>query len=72
MKKGMCKGCDNLLSVDQWIFFDTSGTRRLKKPYTLKKPYCKEYTLHLDYVDRLIEVQSGNGICPRYISGGIS
>jgi hypothetical protein len=69
MKKGMCKGCDNLLYVDQKKFFDETGRKKLDVPTVAKKPFCREYHLHLEYIERIVD---GNDICNHYYDGGIS
>jgi hypothetical protein len=69
MKKGMCKGCDNLGMKDQKKFFDESGRYRLVVPTVEKKPFCREHGLHLEYMERIYE---GDRECHHYYSGGIS
>lgn len=66
-----CRHCDNCSLKGQYHYWDESGTSRLKIPYIVIKPYCREYSLHLDYVCRLNSVVE-TGDCTRYSKNGIS
>jgi hypothetical protein len=66
----MCRGCDNLIpDVIQLNFWDESGRKKLKEPTKTKKPYCREYHLHTEYLDRIVD---GENICLFYHNDGIS
>jgi hypothetical protein len=64
MKKEMCKGCWALREKEQVSFFDADG-KRLKQPQKAIKPYCCEFELHMDYVERF-DFHSGDNKCTRY------
>jgi len=64
MKKEMCKGCWAFCSKEQVSFYDAEGNR-LKEPSRMMKPFCKEYELHMDYVEQF-DFQRENNKCIRY------
>jgi hypothetical protein len=66
-----CRSCDHCSFKGQYHYWNESGTSRLLIPYIVIKPYCWEYSLHLDHVIRLNSVID-TGDCFRYHSQGIS
>ncbi len=50
----MCRGCDNLAEREQLRAFENDGLHRRKIPIRVMHHYCKEYGLHLEFVDRII------------------
>lgn len=66
MKKNMCRGCFYLKSKKQIIFWRADGVTIRNPPLKRWKPYCINYHLHLDSVEKVVE---GNEICPRYWDG---
>jgi hypothetical protein len=64
MKKEMCVGCWALCKKEQVSFYDADGNR-LKEPTRTMKPFCKEYELHMDYVEHF-DFHRENNKCTRY------
>lgn len=63
MKKGMCKGCSNLIDqVIQIQHYDDNGNP-LDPPLEVLNPYCTHYKLHIGSVDR---IHKGVQKCPWY------
>lgn len=65
MKKGMCKGCNNLKERIQLIRYD-ENEEILDVALEIIKPYCTHYRLHLDMIER---IHKGVEKCPRYYDG---
>jgi hypothetical protein len=64
-----CRGCDNLFEREQVHFFEEDGFTRIDPPLKIMQWYCREFTIHLDYIDRLAWCQDKDGKpkeCPRY------
>lgn len=66
MKKNMCRGCFYITTIEQIIFWNEDGVKKLDSPIKKQKEYCKNYQLHLDWVDRIVE---GEESCKRYWEG---
>ena len=72
MKKGMCRGCDNLGEKVQTQFYEDDNFTEIKPPRKIKKPFCQDpggYGLHIEYVEW---IHTGEDICVRYCHEGIS
>lgn len=64
-----CRGCDSLCEREQVRFWDDDGRTRITPPSKNMQWYCREFTLHLDYINQLHECQDKNGSpkeCPRF------
>jgi hypothetical protein len=49
----LCRGCDNLIKREQYRAWLT-GTKKRKEPIFVDHWFCKEYGLHLNFIDRII------------------
>lgn len=58
----MCKGCSKLTNKVQEIWYDELNNR-LDNPIEKLKPFCVDYWLHIESVERVVK---GSDECPRY------
>ena len=63
MKKDMCKGCSNLYDRIQIQHYEGDNTTQIVPPLKSMKPFCREYSLHIEFVEQIIK---GNSKCKRY------
>lgn len=58
----MCRGCDDLKEREQVRFYKGDGHTKYDPPKYVMHPWCSEYKLHLEFIDRIIgEGYSENG-----------
>jgi hypothetical protein len=69
MKKGMCRGCDNLTKTLQTVFYRKDNVTRFDPPRKVMKQFCRGYGLHMEYVRRLLKQKEH---CPKYQSEGMT
>ncbi len=63
MKKGMCRGCEHLKKVIQIQHWKKDGVTRIEPPLKAMMPFCREYKLHIEYVEA---INKDKDVCPRY------
>lgn len=58
-----CEGCDNMTERIQIQHWEKDGTTKIDPPRKIMKPYCKHYTLHMEYV---MQIDFPTGKCIHY------